>query len=69
MADYDGAWKRLFHNFTEVSLETLCGIDTRGRKITALPTEYTKEVRADLVYQVESAETEPLIVHIEVQSH
>lgn len=69
MADYDGVWKRLFHNFPETSLTTLCGVDTHGCKITALPTEYTKDVRADLVYQVESPDNDPVIVHIEVQSH
>lgn len=68
MADFDGTWKQLFHNFTDTALSTLCGIDTDGCKITELPTEYGKQVRADLVYEVVSPDGEPTTVHIEVQA-
>lgn len=68
MIDYDGPWKRLFHNFTEEALSLLCGVDTRDCKITELPTEHSRSVRADLVYEVVSPDGEPTIMHVEVQS-
>lgn len=69
MADFDGVWKRLFQNFTSEALTTLCGVETEGCKIVERPTEYSKSVRADLVYEVLSPTGEPTIVHIEIQSH
>ncbi len=68
--DWDGVYKRVFHDLPAQALDALCGPTAPDATVTTLPTEFAgTKPRVDVLLAVQSvAGGEEDLVHIEIQS-